>query len=243
MHGHCDTRPTATFQAAGHHGQYQILLIVDRGTCWHVCKQLAQGCYLKVQGGKLNPWPLSRQYNALTITGLILSLSSTKPKCTTALCNGNILIQQYGEVCCRLTELLRSVQTSVAVFGCWSWSPGASRPLLGSLGLGHWCWSHVCGPGIDSTGLGLGPAYITGADRCRQHWSRSWSCVHHWCTDPCFVAEFSLQLGCLFRHVVDRVAQSVCVVLQHLFLVVQVSVGHHRLLVPVLQFIQLSLYQ
>ena len=163
MHGHCDTRPTATFQAAGHHGQYQILLIVDRGTCWHVCKQLAQGCYLKVQGGKLNPWPLSRQYNALTITGLILSSSSTKPKCTTALCNGNILIQQYGEVCCRLMELLHSVQTSVAVFECWSWSPGASRPLLGSLGLGHWCWSHVCGPGIDSTGLGLGPAYITGA--------------------------------------------------------------------------------
>ena len=56
-HGQCDVRPTVTFPAVVRaplpFDWYQIILLGDRGTC--VCKQLAQGYYLKAQRPGVEP--------------------------------------------------------------------------------------------------------------------------------------------------------------------------------------------
>jgi len=54
-HGQRDARPTVTFSAAEHHrpltGTKLYLLVTEE----HVCEQLAQGCYLKVERPGVEP--------------------------------------------------------------------------------------------------------------------------------------------------------------------------------------------
>ena len=56
-HGQCDARPTVTFPAAGHHlpltGTKLYCLVTEVGL--HVCEQLAQGCYPKVERPGIEP--------------------------------------------------------------------------------------------------------------------------------------------------------------------------------------------
>ena len=49
-HGQCDTRPTVTFRAAGHHRPLTGAILYCFVTEAHVCEQSAQGCYLKAAG-------------------------------------------------------------------------------------------------------------------------------------------------------------------------------------------------
>jgi len=55
MHGQYEVRPTVTFPAAWHHrpltGTKLYCLITEA----HVCEQLAQGCYLKVERPGVKP--------------------------------------------------------------------------------------------------------------------------------------------------------------------------------------------
>jgi len=50
-HGQCEAKPTVTFPAAGHHRPLTGTKLYRLVTEAHVCEQLAQGCYLKVE------WP------------------------------------------------------------------------------------------------------------------------------------------------------------------------------------------
>jgi len=49
MHGQCDARPTVTFPAAGHHCPLTGTKLYCLVTEVHVCKQLAQGCYMEAE--------------------------------------------------------------------------------------------------------------------------------------------------------------------------------------------------
>jgi len=66
MHGQCDTRPTVTFPAAGHHRPLTGTRLYCLVTEARVSEQLAQGCYLKAERPGSNPQPFNRQSNAIT---------------------------------------------------------------------------------------------------------------------------------------------------------------------------------
>ena len=57
----CDAKRAVTVPAAGHHrpltGTKLYRLVAEA----HVCEQLAQGCYLKMQGRESNPRPFESQ--------------------------------------------------------------------------------------------------------------------------------------------------------------------------------------
>jgi len=54
-HGQCDARPTVTFPAAGHHRHLTGTKLYCLVTEAHVCEQLAQGCYLKMERPGVEP--------------------------------------------------------------------------------------------------------------------------------------------------------------------------------------------
>ena len=54
-HGQCSARPTVTFPAAGHHRPLTGTKLYCFVTEAHVCEQLAQGCFLKVERPGVEP--------------------------------------------------------------------------------------------------------------------------------------------------------------------------------------------
>jgi len=52
-HGHCDSRPMVTSAASGHHRPLTGTKLYCLVTEAHVCEQLAQGCYLKVERAEI----------------------------------------------------------------------------------------------------------------------------------------------------------------------------------------------
>ena len=54
-HGQCDARPTVTFPSAGRHRPLTGAKLYCLVTEAHVCEQLAQGCYLKVERPGVEP--------------------------------------------------------------------------------------------------------------------------------------------------------------------------------------------
>ena len=55
MASECDAKPTVTFPTAGHHGHLNDTKLYCLVTEAHVCEQLAQGCYLQVDGPGVEP--------------------------------------------------------------------------------------------------------------------------------------------------------------------------------------------
>jgi len=55
MHGQCNARPTVTFPAAGHQHPLTGTKLYCLVTEAHVCEQLAEGCYLKVERPGVEP--------------------------------------------------------------------------------------------------------------------------------------------------------------------------------------------
>jgi len=66
-HGQCDVRPTVTFPAAGYHRPLTGTKLYCLVTEAHVCEQLAQGCYLKVERPGVEPATFVSRANTLTI--------------------------------------------------------------------------------------------------------------------------------------------------------------------------------
>jgi len=66
-HGQCDAGPMITFPTAGHHCPATGTRLYCMVTEAHVCEQLAQGCYLAVEGLGVD-LTTELQANALTIT-------------------------------------------------------------------------------------------------------------------------------------------------------------------------------
>jgi len=67
-HGQYDARPTVTFPAAGHHRPLSGIKLYYMVTEAHVCEQLAQGCYLKVERPGVEPATFVSLVNTLIIT-------------------------------------------------------------------------------------------------------------------------------------------------------------------------------
>ena len=67
-HGQCDARPTVTSPAAAYHRPLTDTKLYCLVTEAYVCKQLAQGCYLKAERPRFEPatFAWSRKSNALT---------------------------------------------------------------------------------------------------------------------------------------------------------------------------------
>jgi len=114
-HGQCDARPAVTFPAAGQHGPLSGTKLYCLVTEARVCKQLAQGCYLKGRGRESNPRPSESQVRGSSHCATV-SVGAVHPglQC----CHAAVSAFCQPSPTCRTAFPVQHLRPS-GVFSCW----------------------------------------------------------------------------------------------------------------------------